>query len=181
MAQKDFQFIKEVEAESNQKISRCYQCGKCTASCPANFLMDFTPNQILRLLQLGQKNKVFKSRSIWLCLSCIACSARCPREIDLAAIFDALRIRARREKFPSAERRVKMFQNFFLNSIKSRGRIHELSLLLKFNMATGAFFNDVNLAPRLLGRGKLPFFPSKIRGVDQVAQIYRRLQEEKRS
>ena len=34
-------------------VENCYQCGKCTAGCPAADEMDFMPNQVLRLVQAG--------------------------------------------------------------------------------------------------------------------------------
>ena len=31
---RDEAFLREVEAESGQKVTNCYQCGNCTAGCP---------------------------------------------------------------------------------------------------------------------------------------------------
>lgn len=45
---KDPAFQKEVETESGQNISNCYQCGNCTAGCPASPDYDMQPNQIMR-------------------------------------------------------------------------------------------------------------------------------------
>jgi len=53
--------------------------------------MDLTPNQILRLLQLGEHEPVLESRAIWQCASCLTCAARCPKEVDPARVMDALR------------------------------------------------------------------------------------------
>jgi ferredoxin len=93
------QFIREVEELSGENINSCYQCGKCTAGCPVALEMDYTPRQIIRMVQLGMKEEVLKCSTIWLCASCVTCTARCPREVDLAKIMDALRILARREGF----------------------------------------------------------------------------------
>lgn len=168
------EFVHQVEQESGQRVSVCNQCGKCTAGCPANFVMDFTPNQIMRLLQLDQKEQVLRCHAIWLCLSCIICTARCPRGIDIAAIFDVLRITARRN-FIFPERNVKLFHDVFLNSVRTYGRIHEVGLLLRFNIGSRKFFNDLELGPKFLGRGKLHLLPRKIKGARQVANIYSKL------
>jgi heterodisulfide reductase subunit C len=53
--------------------------------------MDLMPNQILRLLQLGEHEQALKSRTIWQCASCLTCAARCPKEVDPARVMDALR------------------------------------------------------------------------------------------
>ncbi|OGB93715.1 MAG: heterodisulfide reductase [candidate division NC10 bacterium RBG_16_65_8] len=83
--------IVEIQAISGQDVRACYQCGKCTAGCPLASAMDLMPNQILRLLQLGEHEEVLKSRTIWQCASCLTCAARCPKEVDPARVMDALR------------------------------------------------------------------------------------------
>ena len=94
---KDPAFQKEVETESGQNISNCYQCGNCTAGCPASPDYDMQPNQIMRGIQLGLKEKVLSSKSIWMCLSCSTCSLRCPNDIDVAGVMETLRHMARRK------------------------------------------------------------------------------------
>ena len=67
-----------VESQSGQKVLDCYQCGKCSAGCPAAEFMDLTPRQVMRAVQLGQAELALRSSTIWLCASCQTCSARCP-------------------------------------------------------------------------------------------------------
>jgi len=83
--------IAEIKAISGEDVRACYQCGKCTAGCPLASAMDLMPNQIIRLLQLGEHEQVLKSRTIWQCASCLTCAARCPKEVDPARVMDALR------------------------------------------------------------------------------------------
>ena len=83
-------FQKKVELLSGQNILSCYQCGECSGSCPTAHEMDLLPSTIMRLLQIGQK-EVLESNSIWLCNSCQTCYVRCPREIDITKIMEALR------------------------------------------------------------------------------------------
>jgi heterodisulfide reductase subunit C len=54
--------------------------------------MDIAPNQIMRLVQLGLEGEIAHSGTIWLCASCLTCSIRCPRGIDLARVMEALRL-----------------------------------------------------------------------------------------
>ena len=84
--------IKKVEDISGQNVLACYQCGKCSAGCPMVSLMDLLPNQIIRLVQLGQIDDVLNSKTIWLCASCFTCTARCPKGVDLAKVMEALRL-----------------------------------------------------------------------------------------
>ena len=83
-------FQKKIELLSGQNIHSCYQCGECSGGCPFATKMDLLPSTIMRLLQLGQK-EVLESETIWLCNSCQTCYVRCPQEIDITKIMDALR------------------------------------------------------------------------------------------
>ena len=56
--------------------------------------MDLLPSQVMRLVHLGAEDEVLESQAIWLCASCEACTTRCPMDIDIAAVMDALRILA---------------------------------------------------------------------------------------
>lgn len=80
--------IKEISGED---VRACYQCGKCTAGCPLASTMDLMPNQILRLIQVGEYEQALRSQTIWQCASCLTCAGRCPKEVDPARVMDALR------------------------------------------------------------------------------------------
>jgi heterodisulfide reductase subunit C2 len=85
------QFVAKVEELSGQKILACYQCGKCSAGCPAVSEMDILPNQVIRYIQLGFKEELLKSKSHWVCASCLTCNARCPKGIKIAEVMEAVR------------------------------------------------------------------------------------------
>lgn len=84
-------FVLKVQELSGQNLLACYQCGKCSAGCPAVSQMDILPNQIIRYAQLGFKDELLKSRAIWICASCMTCNARCPKGINIAEVIEALR------------------------------------------------------------------------------------------
>jgi len=84
-------FVAKVEELSGQNLLACYQCGKCSAGCPAVSQMDILPNQIIRLAQLGLKDDLLASRAIWVCASCMTCNVRCPKGINIAEVIEALR------------------------------------------------------------------------------------------
>jgi heterodisulfide reductase subunit C len=84
-------FVAKVEELSGQNLLACYQCGKCSAGCPAVSQMDILPNQIIRFAQLGFKDELLKSKSIWICASCFTCNARCPKGINIAEVIEAIR------------------------------------------------------------------------------------------
>jgi heterodisulfide reductase subunit C len=84
-------FVAKVEEISGQNLLACYQCGKCSAGCPAVSEMDILPNQIIRYAQLGFKDELMRSKSIWICASCFTCNARCPKGINIAEVIEAIR------------------------------------------------------------------------------------------
>ena len=84
-------FVLKVQELSGQNLLACYQCGKCSAGCPAVSQMDILPNQIIRYAQLGFKDDLLKSRAIWICASCMTCNSRCPKGINIAEVIEALR------------------------------------------------------------------------------------------
>lgn len=172
-------FIREISRESGQPVQQCYQCGKCTAGCPISFSMDVPPHRIMRLVQLGLRERVLDCSSIWLCAYCSTCSVRCPRNVDLARVMDCLRIKAGRENRTGSARarHVAIFNRNFLASIRRYGRLHEFETMTKYNLKSGQPFNNVDTGLYMLSRGKLKFLIKKTSGMDQVREIFARVEE----
>lgn len=84
-------FVGKIQELSGQNLLACYQCGKCSAGCPAVSDMDILPNQIIRYAQLGLSDELLQSKSIWICASCMTCNSRCPKGINIAEVIEALR------------------------------------------------------------------------------------------
>ena len=84
-------FVTKVEEISGQKILACYQCGKCSAGCPAVAEMDILPNQVIRYIQLGFEGELLKAKAHWVCASCLTCNARCPKGIKIVEVMEAVR------------------------------------------------------------------------------------------
>jgi len=75
-----------------EKLMRCFQCGTCTSDCPiARFSDTFRPRQIIRMTQLGLKDRVLNSDCLWLCASCFTCTDRCPQDVEVASVIRVLR------------------------------------------------------------------------------------------
>jgi len=75
-----------------EKLMRCYQCGTCTSDCPiARFSDAYRPRQIIRMTQLGLKDRVLNSDCLWLCASCFTCTDRCPQDVEVASVIRVLR------------------------------------------------------------------------------------------
>ena len=152
-----------VKEKTGVSASRCYQCGKCSAGCPAAQQMDYPPSLLLRHLQTGlasDDEKVLGSYTIWLCLSCQACIARCPMEVDLPTVMDALRAESLRRKLAHPRAKdIVAFHRSFLDTIRRFGRLWEVGLVAEYKLRTWHLLQDVALAPAMLMRGKLPLVP----------------------
>jgi len=84
------ELAKEVEELSGENLFGCLQCGTCSAGCPYVEEMDITPDEVIRYIILDRK-EVLNSKTIWLCSSCFTCAERCPRDINITKIMEALR------------------------------------------------------------------------------------------
>jgi heterodisulfide reductase subunit C len=84
------ELLQEVEDLCGENLFGCYQCGTCTAGCPFIDEMDLSPDEVIRYVILDRK-EVLNSKTIWLCSSCFTCAERCPRDINITKIMEALR------------------------------------------------------------------------------------------
>lgn len=148
-------------------IHQCYQCGKCTVGCPVAPDMDLLPHQMVRLAVLGEVDRIVSSKSIWLCLTCHTCGARCPNGIDVPALLDWVRHQVLREHIGTRESQVPVFHRAFLKTVRLFGRVHELTLIGMYKMKTKSYFSDMKLGWEMFRRGRIHLFPhrSKRRGL----------------
>ncbi len=173
----DPDLLQFVERISGQDVRACYQCGKCAAGCPLASAMDLPPQQVIRALQLGQPDLALDSDTLWLCVSCQTCVTRCPCEVDLPRLMDALRVWAIANGRLPAQREVAQFHRVFLKSIELSGRIYEVGLTGGYNVTSGHLFNGFDLALPLIRKGKIKPLPQRVRAQAEIAGIFRRAEE----
>ncbi len=143
----------------SQTAALCFQCSKCTAGCPAAPDMTIAPHRVMHLLALGQEDRVQRENTIWMCAACYTCATRCPNDIDIPGLFDELRAHSatRPNECPVPE--VLKFHNRFLRDLKRRGRLHELRMMLEYNLAIRLPFRNASVAVRMFLRRRLPLRP----------------------
>lgn len=159
---------RRLAAEVGFNPAACYQCGKCSAGCPMAEETSLRPHDVMRLINTDREAELLASDSIWLCLTCETCTARCPNGCDPARAIDALREMAARR----APRPIDAFHRSFLDQIKVTGRMFELGLVMEYKLRSGELLKDASSTPALLARGKLHFVPRPIRGVKDVRRIF---------
>ncbi len=172
---------KKLEDLSGEKISACFQCQKCTSGCPVTFAMDLPPHLVIRLLHLGQLQRVLDANTYWVCAACETCSTRCPNSIDIAHVMDTLRQYTGEGSHPIPQSD-RVFHQEFLNSVKRYGRVHEMSMVTLFTLRTKGLAGLIKqgmLGLTMMLKGKLGLFPEKTKGRDQVRAIFQRTAKER--
>jgi heterodisulfide reductase subunit C len=166
--------MEQVSELSGQKVANCYYCLRCSAGCPSAYAMEFSPAQVLRLVQLGQKEPLLRSPGIWLCIGCETCGTRCPNSIHAGAVIDALRQISLAERVPAGEQKVFRLHQAFLDSIKWFGRLHELSMLVQYKLLSRDLVSDMDMGLKMFLAGKIHPLPKRIKGVHEVGQLFRK-------
>lgn len=181
-----------VQEQTGASPLKCYQCGRCAAGCLQNIPgeMDVSPTRVMRLIQLeaafateAPQAATYAERALgsdtpWLCAGCLACTTRCPQEVDIAGTMDALRQESIRRGLASKSKRARDIQALhktFLNGVMKRGRLHEFLLVVGYKLRTWHFMQDAQLGPAMMKRGKLHFLPGKATPMERVRAAIERL------
>jgi len=166
----DTGFRRRLDALGVGQVARCMQCMRCGSGCPAAFAMDLTPPQVIRMAALGLREQVLSCKTIWVCSSCVTCTARCPMEIDVAGVMDALKEIAIEDGYTSPERDTKLFHDTFIGVLRARGRINEPILLGNYKLKSLHLMDDVPAGLEMIKKGKIKYTP-KVRGRKDVRKI----------
>lgn len=169
----DNSFALEVQRRSGENVFLCYQCRKCASGCPLRDMMDSSPTELMRFVQLGMKDRAEKDSTVWRCTSCQTCTARCPQGIDIAHIVDTVKMIAQEEKTRLDSKNVKAFNVIWMNMLKYMGRIYEVGLVALLNMAMKNPLKGAGLAVEMVKKGKLKFMPT-IKRSAQMRRMFKR-------
>jgi heterodisulfide reductase subunit C len=156
-------FLEQVnEKIDGVPIQRCYHCRKCTAGCPLAFAMEYNPNKIIKLIQMGRKSEVLNSSTIWLCASCETCITRqMAIETGVAA----------------KEKNILKFHESFLSNIKMFGRINEPTMMVQYKLKSGDLFSDMGMGIDMFLKGKLSLSSPKTKDLGAVKKIFEKTKQ----
>ncbi len=77
-----------------ETISRCWQCGTCTAGCCMHTdygLTEFNPRYFIYLAQVGYEEELRKyATTVWRCVSCNKCVERCPKGVKVEEVIHTI-------------------------------------------------------------------------------------------
>lgn len=163
----------EIGRRSGVNTGMCWHCKCCSGGCPFSDAMDYHPNQVIRMVQLGMKKEVLSCSAIWLCVGCHTCSMECPTAIDMASVMDALRQMAIDEGYAVAEPDILNFHKEVIHSIYRYGRTHKLEIMLRYKLTTRRWLSDMDVGLRMLSRRKLDLRPSKVHHIAAVRRMFK--------
>ncbi|MDM7998702.1 MAG: 4Fe-4S dicluster domain-containing protein [Dehalococcoidia bacterium] len=175
----DSAFAAQVRKESGVAFERCYQCLTCTLGCPVAKYMDYRPNEVIRLVQLGLKKEVLTCSTIWICASCEACFARCPNEINIPHLMDTLHQMTLRHGIRPKETRVAAFHLAFLDPVKRFGRQNEALMSAEHFIRSRDFSLKTlkvagNLGIGMITKGKIKITPARTgKGAARVRKLFK--------
>ena len=164
--------VADILEATGVNAATCYQCGKCSAGCPMASESDLRPHNVMRLVMQDRRRKALTDETIWLCLTCETCSARCPNACDPARIIDALREISIETGTAEMPRNIAAFHKAFLAQIRANGRLHEMGMVMEYKLRSRDLMKDVTNAPGMFGRGKLSVRPDRIEGVAEIKRIF---------
>jgi len=141
--------------------------------------MDSPPRQLIALFRAGEMETIMKSRSIWLCASCYACTTRCPSGIKITDIIYALKRTVMEKHYHSKAHQVQILANLFVENLLSYGRLHEGTLIRKYYMRMGFWklFAYIPLAIKMIQTKRLAYFPARIKAHKTLSRIIKKAQE----
>ena len=130
-------FLSRIEGETNENLSACYQCERCTNGCPVSHYMDIKPHQVIRYVQLGWREELLCSGTIWICLSCETCTTYCPNEVGVAETINHLRTMAAQSVIEPKEKYLAIFHRTFMEQLERFCRVNEFWLMNAYTLKPG--------------------------------------------
>ncbi len=151
----------------------CIQCGTCTAVCPMIEYMDYSPRILNAMLIAGRHDDVLRSRGIWACTGCYACTVECPRQLPVTDSIYALKRASMRAGAYPRRFVTPVLARQFVRAIDKRGRSSEawLSLSLYLRTRPLQLLRYAPVALRLMRRGRLPLRPESVRKPAQLRRV----------
>ena len=166
-------------AAIQEKVQACMQCGTCTGSCANSFAMDLTPRQLWRLVQLGQKEDIFHSKTFYLCSACYYCTLRCPRGLPLTETISALKRLAAAEGI-QRYRQSSNFYRTFMDTVRRYGRLREMEFMNRYFLSMKNPFFPLSFLPmglKLMKKRKVPLQAPRLFGEGRFDRLFQKVGE----
>jgi heterodisulfide reductase subunit C len=173
---------------SGQNLLACYQCRRCAAGCPVGDMTGVTPDRLIRMVLLGERDAAINNLLVWQCVACYTCGTRCPNSIQTARITETLKHMSKESLVEPLTPKVAFFHDAFSKSVSHFGRLSELEFMGLYEMKNTAseikrgrwkaildeIMNQTKLGLSMIKKRRLHFGSEKIRGLSEVKSLYRK-------
>jgi heterodisulfide reductase subunit C len=151
----------------------CIQCGTCSVFCPMIDYMEYSPRVLNALLMAGRYDDVLRSRAIWACTGCYACTVECPKQLPVTESIYALKRASMRAGAYPRRFVTPVLARQFVRLVDRRGRSSEAWISLALYLRTRPFqlLRYAPVALRLMRRGRLPLRPDSVREPAQLRRV----------
>jgi heterodisulfide reductase subunit C len=171
-------FLDQVDIiPGGERLRKCIQCGTCTGSCPVSYTMDLSPREVIARFRAGDIETILRSRTIWICASCYACTVRCPADIRITDLLYALKRVAMDKHIRPRQFPVYALSEAFVRSVRMFGRNFEMGLLTEFFLRSMKWIDLIKMAPlglKMMRAGRLGLWPDRIAGLKDLRKIIER-------
>src|SRR5450759_3091703 len=107
-------FLDEITSRSGQNLQACYQCRRCAAGCPVGEETGVTPDRLIRLILVGDREAALNNLLVWQCVACYTCGTRCPNNIQTARITETLKQMSKEAHLDPLKPRIADFPSSFM-------------------------------------------------------------------
>jgi heterodisulfide reductase subunit C len=140
--------------------------------------MQYTPRALIAMITGGEREAVLAANTIWACVSCYACTTRCPQNIPITDVIYALKrlsIAEGRYQNTDAPALAKTFTDF----VDKYGRSFEFGLATGYHLLRRPV-SMMKMGPmglQMFARRRMALRPTRIRQLSQLQAIIKKAKE----
>jgi len=178
--------LEEISRRSGQNLKACYQCRRCAAGCPVGEETGVTPDRLIRLIVLGDREAALNNLLVWKCVACYTCGTRCPNNIQTARITETLKQMAKQAHAKPLTPRIADFHSAFMTSTRHSGRFNEIEALTIYETKTAMkelsqgkvkavvdeMLGQAKLAVTMMKKKRLHLGVDKVKNNSEVKALY---------
>jgi len=185
--------IQEVMDRSGQNLLACYQCRRCAAGCPVGDETGLTPDRLIRMIILGEREEALNNLLVWKCVACYTCGTRCPNNIQTARINETLKQISKEAHLEPLLPKVAAFHDAFLRSTSHFGRVNELEFMGLYEMQNAKrelrhgggwkavadeMKNHAKLGLSMMKKKRMHFKLNKIKRLSEIKRLFKKSRDE---
>ncbi len=185
--------LKEVMERSGQNLLACYQCRRCAAGCPVGDEAGVTPDRLIRMILLGERDEAVNNMLVWKCVACYTCGARCPNNIQTARINETLKQMSKEAHREPLSPSIAAFHEAFTTSTSHFGRVNELEFIGLYEMknmpdllrkgglkaALSEMKSQAKLGLSMVKNRRMHLGIDKVKGLSEVKSLYKKAKEKR--